>query len=71
MTEFNKTNKLLQPPNNFQDGGSFGQVEDWCKFHTKQPSEYYLFDEWAKKMGKTHNQVKCPNCGYYKLWIKK
>lgn len=35
------------------------------------PPGYIRRSEWAKKMGRTHNQRKCPECGLYKVWVLK
>jgi hypothetical protein len=41
-----------------------------CK-HTKCPTGYVEWFEWAEKKAKTHNQIKCSNCGLYAIWVKK
>ena len=43
-----------------------------CKNHTNEdPDGYIQWHEWAKNKGKTHKQIKCQECGLYKIWIKK
>lgn len=39
--------------------------------HTKTPSGYIQFHEWAEKKSKTHKQIKCPTCGFWAIWVKK
>ncbi len=46
------------------------QVEGECR-HTPMPSGYIARMNWAKACGKTHRQVKCPNCGLYVVWVRK
>ncbi len=40
-----------------------------CK-HTKSPTAYVAWHDWAEKKSKTHEQIKCPNCGLYKVWVR-
>lgn len=43
-----------------------------CKDHTPdQPNLYLAWHEWANRMSKTHRQVKCRECGLYKIWVPK
>lgn len=37
--------------------------------HTPSPPGYLEWHEWAKKMGRTHRQIKCAGCGLYKIWV--
>lgn len=39
--------------------------------HTPAPSGYIQWHAWAHGMGKTHRQVKCPNCGKWAIWLPK
>lgn len=39
--------------------------------HTKCPEGYVAWHDWAEKKGKTHRQVKCPDCGLRAIWRKK
>lgn len=42
--------------------------------HTPCPvadSDYLGWHAWARKMSKTHRQVKCSGCGLYAIWIPK
>ena len=39
--------------------------------HTKCPSGYIQWHEWAEKKSKTHKQIKCTCCGLYLVWIRK
>ena len=42
-----------------------------CKDHTPCPKRYIEWFEWAGKKGKTHDQIKCPDCGLYAIWVPK
>jgi hypothetical protein len=39
--------------------------------HTPAPSGYVSWHEWAKRMGKTHHQQRCPGCDLLKIWVPK
>lgn len=39
--------------------------------HTPCPDGYVERSEWFAKMGKTHKQTKCPDCGRFAIWIPK
>lgn len=39
--------------------------------HTPAPSDYLGWHAWARKMGKTHRQVRCPSCGLWAIWVEK
>lgn len=36
-----------------------------------EPVDYCLWFEWAKKKSKTHRQERCPECGLYKIWVRR
>ena len=42
-----------------------------CKKHTKCPVGYLEWFDWAERKAKTYKQIKCPECGLFKIWIKK
>lgn len=46
-----------------------------CKDHTdtdaEAPTAYGAWFAWAAKKAETHVQVKCDECGLYKIWIPK
>lgn len=42
---------------------------DEIERHTACPRAYDWWHEWAEKMSKTHNQVRCPCCGFLSIWI--
>lgn len=42
-----------------------------CSMHTKKPKGYIEWHAWAEKKSKTHEQVKCDECGLYSIWIKR
>lgn len=39
--------------------------------HTKCPTGYLQWHDWAKAKSKTHRSVKCPGCGLYAVWVLK
>jgi hypothetical protein len=42
-----------------------------CKDHTVCPEGYIAWHAWAARMGKTHRQLKCDQCGLWTFWIPK
>jgi len=40
-----------------------------CKDHTPCPDGYVARQSWAAKKDKTHKQIKCDQCGLFKIWI--
>ena len=43
-----------------------------CEDHEKDvPKGYIQFFEWCKEKSKTHKQIKCPECGLYKIWVRR
>ena len=42
-----------------------------CKDHTPQPNGYIAWHNWAEKKSKTHDQVRCGECGLLNIWIEK
>jgi len=39
--------------------------------HTPCPTSYAGWQEWARKISKTHKQVRCPMCGYLSIWVER
>lgn len=39
--------------------------------HTPSPAGYIQWHAWAKRMGRTHKQIKCTGCSLYAIWIPK
>lgn len=39
--------------------------------HPGWPDGYIARSEWAEKKLKTHDQVKCEECGLFAIWVKK
>lgn len=37
--------------------------------HTPAPSGYNQWHDWARKMLRTHKQIRCTGCGLYQIWI--
>lgn len=37
--------------------------------HTKEPSGYLQWHEWAEHKSRTHRQRRCPGCRLYKIWV--
>jgi len=46
-------------------------TKDCSPNHTPCPSDYFSWQEWAKKKFATHRQIKCDVCGLYAVWIPK
>lgn len=42
-----------------------------CKDHTPCPDGYMAWHSWAREKSRTHAQVKCGQCGLYKIWLPK
>ncbi|HEY3259615.1 MAG TPA: hypothetical protein VGJ95_04990 [Pseudonocardiaceae bacterium] len=36
--------------------------------HTPQPAGYSEWFDWAERMSRTHDQVRCPGCGRFSIW---
>jgi hypothetical protein len=39
--------------------------------HTPTPPGYLDGFDWADRMLKTHDQTKCPTCGFWVIWKPK
>ena len=39
--------------------------------HTGCPTGYLAWHEWADEMSKTHRCTRCPDCGYWAIWVPK
>ena len=41
--------------------------------HTPGADEpnYLVWSEWAAKMRSTHKATQCPECGFWRVWVKK
>lgn len=39
--------------------------------HTKRPSGYVAWHEWAYKKARRHKQIRCPVCGLFSIWIRR
>ena len=50
-----------------------GRAEDCPEIerHTACPRGYVAWHEWADKMTETHNQKRCPCCGFLSIWVPK
>ena len=44
---------------------------DHADTDAEMPCSYIERSEWFEKMGKTHKQTKCPNCGLFAIWVPK
>ena len=42
-----------------------------CKRHTPMPEGYLDRAEWMEKKSNTHEQVQCPGCKLWKIWVPK
>lgn len=45
------------------------ECPDGWKLHTKSPSGYLAWHEWAEKKSKTHKQKRCPTCKLFAIWV--
>lgn len=38
-----------------------------------EPTGYVAWHEWAERMGRTHEQQRCPTptCGRFSVWVKR
>ena len=39
--------------------------------HDAGPSGYLQWHAWARRMARTHRQIKCTGCGLYVIWLPK
>lgn len=39
--------------------------------HTRSPTGYLAWHEWAREMSKTHRQKRCPGCKLWVIWEPK
>lgn len=39
--------------------------------HTRAPTGYLAWHEWAERKAKTHTQHQCPTCGLWAVWKRK
>jgi len=39
--------------------------------HTPEPDGYLQWHAWAREMGRTHDQRRCPGCGLYAIWVRR
>lgn len=42
-----------------------------CKHGPQGPTGYVDWTNWAEKKSRTHYQIKCPNCGLFKIWKRR
>lgn len=51
----------------------FRSMEDCPRIenHTAAPAGYLAWHEWAERMGKSHTQRQCPDCGFWAIWVPK
>jgi hypothetical protein len=49
---------------------AYKRAEDCPSFfdHTPCPPGYLQWHDWAKKMLRTHRQVRCTRCRFYAIW---
>jgi hypothetical protein len=50
---------------------SIWRSADCSRFHdhTLAPEGYIQWHAWAKRMNRTHRQIKCAGCGLWAIWI--
>lgn len=41
------------------------------RFYRDEPHGYVAWFEWAERMGKTHEQHRCPGCDRLTIWRRK
>lgn len=49
-------------------------MENVCRYasrHTKCPSGYIDWHEWAEKKSRRHKQTICPGCKRFKIWVRR
>lgn len=46
-------------------------VSENCVRHTRQPAGYQAWHAWAEQMSGKHEQVRCPGCGLFNVWVRK
>lgn len=39
--------------------------------HTPVPTLYHAWYEWCELACKTHEQIRCPRCGLWSIWLPK
>lgn len=39
------------------------------ELHTSCPEGYIQWHAWAERMMKTHKQKRCPECGFWSIWV--
>lgn len=47
-----------------------GDCDD-IETHTACPAQYNAWHEWADRMRETHDQTRCPSCGFWEIWVLK
>lgn len=39
--------------------------------HTPLPAGYIERSNWMERKAKTHDQLRCPSCGFWTIWRKR
>lgn len=39
--------------------------------HTACPDNYLAWHDWARGMVRTHKAYRCPDCGFWAIWVPK
>ena len=39
--------------------------------HTALPSTYLKWENWLRAMKETRRLAKCPDCGFYVIWVRR
>ena len=51
--------------------GSAAECPQTTDAHVEGPSGYVQWHHWADRMGRTHKQRRCRDCGFYSVWEPK
>lgn len=51
--------------------GDRGVTVSTCDDHVYGPDGYLAWHEWAQRMSKTHQQIRCDECELWAIWVPK
>lgn len=61
------TGEFFYTKREMQDRIDYGSFT--CADHTPQPEGYLQWHSWADRMSRTHRQLRCSQCGLFKIWV--